>query len=281
MSKKFFRWLRGELFSGYYLSNIHDTMNVTAQTNMDFLSKFKLMQFNLAMNKNTLYNIGKFASVFLPRKSTLEKLNSVRLSESYEENGEQYSERGLYDTENERFEYQTDIPSGTDINTRATPTLRSSLVGDSDPVEGYIASSNDDVFDSDGNIRPSAILPSPPVDEAYSDYFGNKFQFLSEGAESYYTDIVPELYIAIYKALQWIRYNGVSLKSLLNIADILCTKELLQINSVEVASDKRHYMVYYTYYEDSDVLNKEQRLFLFEYLVGLKFKQCELVQAIN
>ena len=87
------------------------------------------------------------------------------------------------------------------------------------------------------------------------------------------------LYKSIYEALQWIRYNGVSLASLLRITEILCPEGLVKITSITVAQNKRHWIVHYTYNDASEIDSKTQRVFLFEYLIGLKFKQCALVQS--
>lgn len=279
MSKLFFRFLRGEL-NGYYLSNLHDTLNSAVEETRSVLASFKRMQFDENMDSETLFNIGKFASVFLPRKESPEKRNTLLMSESHIVDGEERSERGLYNTDEERFEFKhtTDSPDLPDINTLTTQTLRSSLVGDEEAT-GYISSTNEDVFDDEGNVKPSAILSSPPSGEAYSEYYGGDFLFLSEGVGINYESINPQLYKSIYESLQWIRYNGVSLASLLRITEILCPEGLVKIQSITVAQNKRHWIVHYTYNADLDIGSKAQRVFLFEYLIGLKFKQCALVQS--
>lgn len=276
MSKLFFRWLRGEI-NGYYLTNFYDVLNKQSEEVRSFLASFKKMQFDRDMASETLFNIGKFASVFLPRYTTEEKTGSMTFSESFIVDGEEYSERGLYNTEAERFEYKhtTQEEGLPDINTLATDTLRSSLVGD-ETVRGYIASSNTDVLNDEGKVRTSAVLSEPPSGEAYSEFYGNEFLFLSEGAGIYYSNLNPHLYFSVYETLQWIRYNGVSLASLLKITDILCPEGFVKIQSIVLGSDRRHYVVYYKADEESAVTNKAQRLYLLEYLVQLKFKQFSL-----
>ena len=278
MSKLFFRWLRGEL-NGYYLNNIYGSLNSMTDDVREFLAGFKQMQFNEEMSSSVLFGIGKFASVFLPRKSSLERANSLFMTNSHVVDGHEYSERGLYDTAEERFKFEhtTQEEGLPDINTLANDELRSSLVGE-EQAQGYIASSNTDVFDEHGRVNPSAILPSPPSGEAYSDFYGEQFLFLSEGETYVYSDLNPKLYLDIYKALQWIRYNGVSLSALLKVTSILCPQGLALIDSVTVAMDGVHYIVRYTYNEDTDVTNKQQRVFLLEYIIKMKFKQCELIQ---
>lgn len=273
MSKLFFRFLRGEI-NGFYLTRFHNAVNVFTKDVRDFFISFRTMQFNNEMDSDTLFGIGKFASVFLPRYTTEEQSYAVTFSESHVVDGTEYSERGLYNTDEERFEFKhtTQEEGLPDINTLATPTLRSSLVGD-EQVQGYIPSSATDVLDENGNVRMSKVLPSPPSGEAYSEFYGNEFLFLSEGASTQYKNISPQLYIDIYKALQWIRYNGVSLDSLLHITEVLCPDGFVRIKSVELAEDNLHFQIAYVVDESSAVTGKAQRLFLLEYLIRLKFKQ--------
>lgn len=275
MSKLFFRWLRGEL-NGYYLMNMYDTMNSVTDGVRQFLATFRTMQFD-SMDSQTLYNIGKFASVFLPRYSTEEQLGSVVLSESHEVSGVEYSERGLYNTAEDRFDFKhtTQEEGLSDINTLATPSLRSSLVGN-EVEEGYIASSDEDVFDSDGNVRQSSVLEDPPSGEAYSDFYGEKFLFLSEGNKVSYAPLNPALYADIYKTLQWIRYNGATLSSLLKITSILCPDGYVKIQSITLDVSGKYFIISYVADPSSAVPNKLQRLYLLDYIIKLKFKQCVL-----
>lgn len=273
MSKLFFRFLRGEI-NGFYLTRFHNAVNVFTKDVRDFFISFRTMQFDNEMDSDTLFGIGKFASVFLPYYTTEEQTYAVTFSESHVVDGTEYSERGLYNTDEERFEFRhtTQEEGLPDINTLATPTLRSTLVGD-EQVQGYIPSSATEVLDENGNVRMSKVLPSPPSGEAYSEFYGNEFLFLSDGASTQHKTISPQLYIDIYKTLQWIRYNGVSLESLLHITEVLCPDGFVRIKSVELAEDNLHFQIAYVVDESSAVTNKAQRLFLLEYLIRLKFKQ--------
>ena len=273
MSKAFFRFLRGEL-NGYYITRMNNSMNSFTEDIRKFFVSFKQMQFNNDMDSDILFGIGKFASVFLPRYTTEEQTYAVTFSESHIVDGNEYSERGLYNTDEERFEYKhtTQEQGLPDINTLATPTLRSALVGN-EQIQGYIPSSATNVLDENGNVKASKVLASPPSNEAYSEFYGNEFLLLSEGASIAYKNLNPELYIDIYKTLQWIRYNGVSLESLLHITDMLCPDGFVKIKSIELAEDNLHFQITYDVDESSSVTSKAQRLFLLEYLIRLKFKQ--------
>lgn len=281
MAKAFFRHLRGEL-NGYYITNLFNTLNKATDDNKLFLMNTKNEQFRLGfMRDKVLYGIGKFAGIFLPRVSLSDSLSSIHMSDSHEVNGIEYSERGLFQTDLELFRFfrTTQQEYADDINTLATNELRSSLIGDEQPI-GYIASSNQDVFDEEGNVKPEAILSSPPAEEAYSEYYGDEFMYLSE-AIPVYTNINKELYIELYKSLQIVRYNGASLESLCNIILVLCPDGLVMIDHLDVGVDGKHINVYYEYDPDVEtVLYKQQRITLLLFLIEEKFKQVVMVEQV-
>lgn len=191
----------------------------------------------------------------------------IVLTESYEVDGVEYSERGLY---------KPPVPNYPDINTLATEDERSSLVGDEEVI-GYIAEDEIDVLDSQGKVRTEKILYEVPEGKAYSEYYGNQFLFLSE-SEKIYEDTDPEVFFDLYKALQHIRYNGASIKSLAELISLACPDGLIKIEHIEVAVDGTHINVYYDYDSEVAVAYKGQRKALFETLVGEKFKQVVLVE---
>lgn len=275
MAKALFRWLRGEL-NGFYLTNINGALNESTKDIKDFLSKFKAQQFEYGKisNKN-LYGLGKFAGIFLPRLSRAESLASLRMTDSFVVDGVECSERGLFNTEMENFSF---FPEEDDINLLATPKLRSSMVGN-ETLIGYISSEETNVLDDNGNVRREKISATPPVGVAYSDYYGDQFIFLSE-AETSYSNLEPPLYIELFKALQWIRYNGVSIKSLGRITSIICPDGLVKLGRVETAPDGKHWNIYYNYDDAVDVTLKQQRLNLLEFIVNMKFVQVSLIENI-
>lgn len=191
----------------------------------------------------------------------------IVLTESYEIDGVEYSERGLY---------KPPVPNYPDINTLATEDERSSLVGDEEVI-GYIAEDEIDVLDSQGKVRTEKILYEVPEGKAYSEYYGNQFLFLSEG-KKIYEDTDSEVFFDLYKALQHIRYNGASIKSLAELVSLVCPDGLIKIEHIEVAVDGTHINVYYDYDSEVAVTYKGQRKALFETLVREKFKQVVLVE---
>ncbi len=279
MAKEFFRFLRGEL-NGFYINSINNAIIKLTNSNKAGLIQFSNQQFEAnKMDSTTLYNLGRFAGVKLPRRPTSEAKTSLYMTESYKVNNGEFSERGLYRTESEDFYFvHTDQSITTpDINTLASDTERSSLVGE-EPVLGYIPEDAKDVIDDNGHVRPDKVLSEPPVGKAYSDYYGNDFLFLAEGGVTY-ESITFSLYIELFKALQWIRYNGVSLASLARVIHVLCPEGLVLITDIRVADNNKLINVFYDYDESVTVANKEQRLALLQYIISLKFKQVRFVEA--
>lgn len=278
MAKEFFRFLRGEL-NGYYINSINNAVIKLTESNKKGLIQFANQQLEVGrMEAETLYNLGRFACIQLPRRPISEAKSALRMTESHIVDGVEFSERGLYKTDEESFYFvHTDESIITpDINTEASPTERSSLVG-GETVQGYISEDARNVIDDDGNVRPEKVSSVPPVDKAYSDFFGNDFLFLSEGSVSY-ESISFSLYIQLFKALQWIRYNGVSLSSLTKIVSILCPDGLVLIEGISIASNNKLINVSYRYDENVVITNKEQRLSLLQYIIGLKFKQVRFTE---
>ena len=275
MAKAFFRWLRGEL-NGFYVTKINGALNESTKDIKDFLSEFKAQQFEKGkISDKNLYGLGKFAGIFLPRVSKTESSASFRMTESFVVDGFECSERGLFNTAVENFSF---FPETDDINLLAKPSQRSSMVGD-ETLIGYISSEETDVLDDNVKVRREKISATPPEGVAYSDYYGDQFMFLSE-AEATYENLEPSLYMELFKALQWIRHNGVSIKSLGRIASLICPDGLVKLGRVETASDGKHWNVYYDYDDTVDVPLKQQRWNLLEFIVNLKFVQVKLVENI-
>ena len=279
MAKEFFRFLRGEL-NGFYITSLNNALIKLVESNKKDLIKFNNQQLETGkMDSATLYNLGRFACVKLPRRPTSEAKTSIYMTDSHVVDGVEFSERGLYRLANEDFYFvhtSEDITS-PDINTLASSAQRSSLVGDEEVI-GYIPEDATNVIDDDGNVRPEKVLSEPPTGKAYSDFRGNQFLFLAEGGITY-ESIAFSLYIELFKALQWIRYNGVSLSSLVRIIKILCPNGLVKIQTLQVADNNRLVNVLYQYDSSVVISNKEQRLTLLQYIVSLKFKQTRLVEV--
>lgn len=279
MSKALFRFLRGEL-NGFYITNLHNLLNVISEDIKSFLIDFYNMQLDvLSMPIQTIYNIGTFAGVYLLRLSTGEAYGAMRMSESHVVNNQERSERGLLERDSESFvfEHTAQDEYEDDINTLATSDKRSSLVGD-EQVQGYISSDASDVIDEEGNVNPAVILSEPPSDVAYSEFYGNKFLFLAENT-SILKEISPELLIELIKVMQYIRYNGVNLTSFLRMVSVLCPDGLVRIKSISKVESAPAFEVDYTLDMGAETDRPQQRVSMLEYLTLIKFPQFILMEA--
>ena len=277
MSKEFFRFLRGEL-NGFYITQINSALNKFVQDVKEFALEFNTQQFNPTMNSTTLFNLGKFAGIFLPRLSSSESRTGFRLSDSNIVDGVEYSERGLFNTDTETFEYKhtNQNPDLPDINTLSTEKLRTSLLGD-ESVKGYISANETDVLDDNGLVRPEKVLSKPPEGEAYNNFYGNNFMFLADVITTY-ENLSSSLYYDLFVVLQWIRYNGASVESLCAVIKTLCPNGLVLINRIEVSADETRLIVYYKYNDNADVNLKVQRIYLLQYIVDIKFLSVVLTE---
>lgn len=277
MSKEFFRFLRGEL-NGFYITQINSALNKFVQDVKEFVLEFNTQQFNSTMNSTTLFNLGKFAGIFLPRLSSSESRTGYRLSDSNVVDGVEYSERGLFNTDTETFEYKhtNQNPDLPDINTLSTEKLRTSLLGD-EAVKGYISANETDVLDDNGLVRPEKVLANPPEGVSYNNFYGNNFMFLADIITTY-ENLSPLLYYDLFVVLQWIRYNGASVESLCTVIKTLCPNGLVLINRIEVSNDETRLIVYYKYNDNADVNLKAQRIYLLQYIIDIKFLSVVLTE---
>lgn len=283
MAKALFRFLRGEL-NGFYLTNINAMMNNVTEEERKFFIDFALIQFEHGkIDSTTLYNLGKFAGIYLPRIAQSEIRSAVRMTESEfdEQLDYEFSERGLFKTEEEDFEFVQKVIDDTglpDINTLATTTKRSSLVGD-EAVQGYISENEVDVIDDDGNVRSDKILPNPPQDLAYSDFYGNKFLFMAEG-ETVFLPVSYGVYLDLFKALQYVRYNGGTVKSLARIVEVVCPLGLVHIVNIEVAQANNRWIVTYSTDLTVEIDLKQDRINMLLYIINMKFPQVQMSEAV-
>lgn len=280
MAKAFFRFLRGEL-NGYYITNIQAMCNKVSEEYKTFLQDFASQQMEKGkISAQTLDNLGKFAGIFLPRISKEEASTAIRLTDSEfdSELNYEFSERGLFKPEDEEFVFKQKVIDDTglpDINTLSTPEQRSSLVGD-EAVAGYIPDDEINVFDDNMHVDPAVIRPTPPSGQAYSDFYGDNFIFLSDSIPSY-EPLTPEIFIELFKALQVIRYNGTSLASLSSVTEILCPEGLVKINTLTAGSN--YWQLTYSIDTEVDVQNQLDRINMWEYVMRIKFPQLKVAEV--
>lgn len=278
MAKAFFRFLRGEL-NGFYITGIQQMCNNLSEEYKTFLSDFKSQQFEHGkMDSETLYNLGRFAGIFLPRISKEEASTAIRLTESEIVDGNEYSERGLFKPDEEDFEFEqtTQDDSGLpDINTLATDEKRSSMVEQGRQALGYIPDDEEDIF-VDNKVERSKVEPIPPENQAYSDFYGDEFIFLSDSLPSY-ENLSPDVFLELFKALQIVRYRGMNLSSVVRITEILCPSGLVLVENVTAGSNIWNL----TYSTDmtAPVNNQQDRINMWLYIMKIKFPQVVLAEV--
>lgn len=280
MSKLFFRFLRGEL-NGYYLDNINATFNRAGRRIQTFLSDFRRMTFKrddevtgheLPISNEALEGLSVFAGVFAPYVYQDALISSVRFTSSHIVDGKERSERGLYKQGSDIFEFvrteQDDYP--TDINTEASEARKSTFVEDGRTPVGYFPE-GERIFNEDGTLDLTKLLPAPRAGHADAPYWGDKFLYF---AEEYPVRAVTSnrVLVSLVRAMQWVRYNGVSVKSLVEFTSILCP-DFLFITNIDWDGHYAYGVVSYGIDENYDVPDKLMREQLFTLLVNTKIPQ--------
>lgn len=278
-NKEFFRFLRGEL-NGWYLMQINDAVNLTVKEIKRFFTAWHNMQFNADMPEDYVKGLGLFAGVYIPTVDIGFQF-FMFMTESFVADGVQRSERGLFNTNLERFEFvHTEHDDySDDINTLATSTLKSSLVGDEE-VLGYIAEDAVNVLLPDGTVNPDCILDTPPSGKSYTEYYGNQFLFLEETASEVNAELEKELYRQLIEAMQFVRYNHDNLVSLCKIIELLCPNGFIKITDIERSSSGCYVTIKYVKDLNVDIDHKTHRETMFKYVVSEKFPSVFLVEEV-
>lgn len=280
MSKQFFRFLRGEI-NGFYLNNINNACNRLSESVKSFLADFNQMQFKteeevkegeVPVPSNVLDGLSVFTGAFSPYVWQESLIGSVRFTQSHKVNGVEYSERGLFSPEDEAFTFirtdNTEYPD--DINTQATPNRRSTFVEPDRQPLGYFPE-GEVVIRENGTIDESKLLSAPRPNHADAPYYGKDFLYFAEEAPVL-AITSNRVLVQVIKAMQWVRYNGMSVASLAKFAEILCPNFLF-ITKIDWDSHYAFAVVSYGIdedYEAEDKLMKEQ---CFALLAGRKLSQ--------
>lgn len=281
--KALFRFLRGEI-NGFYLTNMYNSLNVLTEEDRNFLGRFantvfkseeEVVDKEYPMSNEMIRGLGIFAGIF-PLRVTTDSFNgALRMTMSNIVDGVEYSERGLFNTDRESFDFvrTTQEEYNTDINTLATDTKKTSMNSPDDTVIGYIPEGVQ-VLKEDGSIDLSKILFEPPEEGAYSEFYGTDHLYMSE-SENVFVNLSNRVYFDLIKALQWIRYNGNSIGSLCKVISVLCP-EFIHIESINW-SNKVYGIVTYSV-DDIEVENKQMKIDTLKFLVKMKFPQIVLVE---
>lgn len=284
--KSFFRFLRGEL-NGFYIQRINNVNSIFDEDIRQFLTYYKRMQFKTedellanetAMSNAMIKGIGIIAGTFPPYVMQESLLSSLRFSPSHIVNGKEYSERGLYSIEGEAFNFvRTDEQEyNTDINVLATSEDRSSLVETGRVPVGYFPE-GENVIKDDGSLDYSKLLQSPRPGHADSPFYGDDFLYFSE---NYPVLSITEMKVMllVIEAMQWVRYNGANIASLVEFANIVCPGFLFIVN-IDWDSFYAHGVVEYGIDEAYEADNKLLKENLFKFLIEKKFSQFAFSQV--
>lgn len=275
---KAFRWLCGEL-NGDFFRFMQETANYIITPYVDELAKKKSMVFKLEeedihgneypISSEDLHGIAKIAGVFPPFITAESNLGSLVGSSSHIVGGVEYSDRGLFNMDEERFNYvRTDQNTYySDITTIATERLRSSLVPEGAPILGYIADGTV-VFNEDGSLIPEAITAEPPVDKAYIAFYGEKYLFASE--TFIISDVVNDAtYKKIYESLMRIRSSHPNISEL-SFLTVTIAEDYLTELSIERSGNR--FILHYVLNDSSTVTDKIRRLAVWKSIIQKKYK---------
>jgi hypothetical protein len=276
--KQPFRYFRGEL-NGWYLYRLAACPNLAVQDILDELVYQILFQWKtedeatakeMPIRDEDVINIGKIAGLFQPRTFGKISLGSTYFTQSHIVNGKERSERGIMDMDNESYKFireeQDEYPD--DIVNETSERRRMGFVpSDTEPV-GYVPDGAA-LYDKEGNILWENVLSEPPADGTpYITFYGERFLVHEE-----FFDRESPLTVNIFKLLlecvQRIRFNGPTIKELLEITSILGEGYICDLY---IEPRNRYYICYYRLNEDTEVLNRERRFAAWQHICKQKFK---------
>jgi len=276
--KQPFRHFRGE-FNGKYLYDLVTCPNYAVKDILDemvyqALFTWKLedeaTEGELPIRHEDITNIAIIAGLFQLRSYRKASLGSNYFTLSHPVNGQERSERGLLDMDVEDFEFvrteQDDYAD--DIVNEATDRLRMSLVPEGYTPSGYLPLGSS-LYTDTGEIIYSSILNEPPTDGTpYTTLYGEKFLIHEE-----FFNIETLLSIGAFKLLlecvQRIRYNGPSVASFMEVAEILVPG---YVYDIDIVSYVRYYVVFYSIDYLSGIADRDRRFAAWLNVCHQKFK---------
>lgn len=299
MAKKFFRFLRGEL-NGYYLQKINEMLNKGMQDNEEFLADFRRMVFKTfgqvgageyPIPSAMLHGLGIFAGVFPPWVSQDSLTGSLRFTTRHKVQGNEVSDEGLFEVSTEAFQFPSSYnpalftDEGKGRNAFVTDSLRASLAEKGAKILGFFKE-GDKVIKGDGSLDMSLlIVPTVPYDQwlswsdeqseaeqkVYYPFYGKQYLYLME--ESPVIAMTgDDIFLELVKAMQYVRYNGASVKSLCTFAHVMCPSYLF-ITGIEWNNNYNYGIVNYGIDEDYEAEDKLLRTEIFKLITKMKFKQ--------
>jgi hypothetical protein len=282
-----FRFHRGEFNKGVYLYNLLRTPNIYVQEVLDEIVYQATFQWKLdsevtkdeaPIRTEDIYNIAKVAGVFQVLYTGDINLGSVGFTRSHIVNGKQRSERGLMDMVNEAYRFvrtQKDSYAG-DIADEASADRRTGYVPAGTVPVGYVRSDTP-LYRNDGTIIKENILPEPPNDGVpYVPFYGEKY-LVHEHSYKGISPLNTAVFKVLFESLMYVRYNGPSIKSFLNIARLIGEGYIYEVS---IEPQDRYYTCYYSLNDEIDILYRTWRLLVWRNVCRQKFKHFVLIQRV-
>jgi hypothetical protein len=117
-------------------------------------------------------------------------------------------------------------------------------------------------------------LPEPPTDgSAYIPFYGEKF-LVHEEFFNRETPLTIGIFKLLLECVQRIRYNGPTIRSLLDVTQILGEG---YIRDLKIETRPRYYVCYYRLDEDTTVLHRARRFGVWQTVCRQKFKLFEFI----
>ena len=88
------------------------------------------------------------------------------------------------------------------------------------------------------------------------------------------------VFLDLFKAIQYIRYNGAVLTGLVKIIEILCPNGFVTIDSLIAQADGKYVVVTYITDFSVDINLKQDRINLLLYVVRMKFPQVRMAESL-
>lgn len=284
--KLLFRFFRGE-FNGIFARAFLLSRNNAVQDMLDELVYHATVVWKLPgdesagespIREEDIVNLAKFAGIPRPLQYVENTVGSLRFTSSNVVGGKQRSERGLFNTVKEGFDFvrTANDSYSTDIATEASGTKRMSMVPEGTAPVGYVPHGVS-IFEEDGTLIPGNILSEPPTDGTpYTPYYGEKYLFTEE---TFITDTEMriDMFMAYYECIMRIRRSGASVVELLYLTELFGEG---YIKDLEIEQVSWYYILHYSLSDDIVLANKSGRLAAWRTIMSKRFKDFILSENV-
>ncbi len=138
---------------------------------------------------------------------------------------------------------------------------------------GY-AAEDAPLFDLEGNVIANHLLPEPPINKAYVEWYGFKYTFYEENFDKE-LPLTLDVFKLMFECCQRIRRHGPSIEQLCILTQLLCEN---YVCNVHIEHEQYWYKFMYTLNETAQVYNRERRFAAWINIVRMKFKEYTFIQ---